>query len=73
MYDELKTRVVDPHTLRNKYVNGTVKDKDSDKMIASRSAFVSNSHLTSATDDHMGQSSRVILCLCKPRCQAHHQ
>lgn len=43
MYDELKTRVVDPHALRNKYTKGlpTVKDKDSDKMIASRSAHVS--------------------------------
>ena len=44
MYDELKTRVVEPNALRTKYSNGTptVKDKDSDKMIASRSVHVSN-------------------------------
>ena len=43
MYDELKTRVNDPQALRNKFVNGsaTMRDKDSDKMIASRIAQAS--------------------------------
>ena len=43
MYDELKTRVADPQALRNKFVNGsaTMRDKDSDKMIASRIAQAS--------------------------------
>ena len=61
MYDELKTRVVHPHTLRNKYVNGAVKDKDSDKMIASRSAHVSN---CTATHDYMCQSTHTQSCGC---------
>lgn len=43
MYDELKTRVTDAQPLRSKFVNGHsngVKDKDSDKMIASRGGMV---------------------------------
>ena len=42
MYDELKTRVTNAQTLRDKFVNGNsaVKDKDSDKMIASKMAQV---------------------------------
>ena len=44
MYDELKTRVADVGTLRNKFVSGsaTCKDKDSDKMISSRDRQVSH-------------------------------
>ena len=49
MYDELKTRVADPQALRNKFVNGsaTMRDKDSDKMIASRRAQASTPVLCS--------------------------
>jgi len=47
MYDELKTRVTDAQTLRDKFVNGNsaVKDKDSDKMIASKIAQVMDEYL----------------------------
>ena len=58
MYDELKTRVVEPNALRTKYSNGTptVKDKDSDKMIASRSVHVS----TSAPPHNITCASRCV-------------
>ena len=64
MYDELKTRVVDPHALRNKYTNGTptVKDKDSDKMIASRSAHVS---ATSGLPPYSASATlENVVCYC---------
>ena len=63
MYDELKTRVVEPNALRNKYSYGTptVKDKDSDKMIASRPMHVSCRHLCIATCDDMSRASCATL------------
>ena len=67
MYDELKTRVADAGTLRNKFVSGsnTCKDKDSDKMISSRDRQVSHpvrvnsSHICADWDASYATSART--------------
>lgn len=74
MYDELKTRVVEPNALRTKYSNGTptVKDKDSDKMIASRSVHVSHRHLCTALYHNMSESLFPTLCCAQSQLEAYH-